>query len=100
MRPNILLVIERALEFSGHLVLPNLSNSVGIAKLRYIQSIGETREYRNPDTLVHGLLPAPLRWLSMLQAKNPTLKIATISILLLPHRSDETLRSSISRCDF
>ena len=99
MRPNILLVIERALEFSGHLVLPNLSNSVGIAKLRYIQSIGETREYRNPDTLVHGLLPAPLRWLSMLRLRF-TLKIATISILLLPHRSDETLRSSISRCDF
>lgn len=69
MKPNIILFIQRALELSGHLTLPNLSNSVRVAKLRYIQSVYETPEYRNPDTLVHGLLPPPLRWLSMLQAK-------------------------------
>ena len=69
MKPNIILFIQRALELSGHLTLPNLSNSIGIAKLRYIQSVYETSEYRNPDTLIHGLLPAPLRWLSMLQGK-------------------------------
>jgi len=69
MKPNIILCIQRALEFSGRLTVPNLSNSVGVAKLRYIQSVYETPEYRNPDTLVHGLLPPPLRWLSMLQGK-------------------------------
>ena len=41
MKPNIILFIQRALEFSGRLTLPNLSNSVGIAKLRYIQSVYE-----------------------------------------------------------
>ena len=69
MKQNIIPFIQRAMEISGHLSLPNLSNSVRIAKLRYIQSIGETPEYRNPDTLAHDFLPAPLRWLSMLQAR-------------------------------
>lgn len=69
MKQNIIPLMQRAMEISGHLSLPNLSNSVRVAKLRYIQSIGETPEYRNPDTLAQHFLPAPLRWLSMLQAR-------------------------------
>jgi methyltransferase (TIGR00027 family) len=69
MKPNIIMLIQRALESTGQLALPDLSNSVGIAKSRFIQSVYETAEYRNPDTLVGHLLPAPLRWLSLLQGK-------------------------------
>jgi methyltransferase (TIGR00027 family) len=69
MKPNIILLIQHALEFSGHPTLPDLSNSIGVAKLRYIQSVYETPEYRNPDTLIQDLLPPPLRWLSTLQGK-------------------------------
>ena len=69
MKPNMILLIQRASEFAGQLTLPDLSNSVGIAKSRFIQSVYETPEYRNPDTLVRHLLPTPLRWLSLLQGK-------------------------------
>jgi len=69
MKPNMISVIQRVLTASGRLTLPNLSNSVGVAKLRYIQAIYETPEYRNPDTLIGDFLPPPVRWLSMLQAK-------------------------------
>jgi methyltransferase (TIGR00027 family) len=69
MKPNVILLIQRALEFAGRLALPDLSNSISIAKSRFIQSVYETPEYRNPDTLVGHLLPAPLRWLSILQGK-------------------------------
>ena len=68
MKPKITF-IQSALRFSGQLALPDLSNSIGIAKKRYIQSAYETPEYRNPDTLIRDLLPPPVRWLSMLQAK-------------------------------
>jgi methyltransferase (TIGR00027 family) len=69
MKPNMLLMIQRAMEMSGRQTLPNLSNSISIAKLRYIQSAYETPEYRNPDTFVREFLPPPVRWLCMLQAK-------------------------------
>jgi len=69
MKRNILFMIQRVLEVSRRLTLPNLSNSISVAKLRYIQSLYETPEYRNPDTLVRDLLPLPVRALSVLQAK-------------------------------
>jgi methyltransferase (TIGR00027 family) len=65
----MLFMIQRVLEVSGRVTLPNLSNSIGVAKLRYIQSLYETPEYRNPDTLIRDFLPLPVRWLSRLQAK-------------------------------
>jgi len=37
--------------------LPNLSKSMDIARLRYIQSIHESPEHRNPDTLVRHFIP-------------------------------------------
>ena len=37
--------------------LPNLSNSMYVARLRYIQSIHESPERRNPDTLVRYFIP-------------------------------------------
>jgi hypothetical protein len=39
MKQNIIPFIQRAMEISGHLSLPNLSNSVRVAKLRYIQTV-------------------------------------------------------------
>jgi methyltransferase (TIGR00027 family) len=69
MKLNLLSSVERVMEVSRRLTLPNLSNSIGVAKLRYIQSAYEASEYRNPDTLVRDFLPPPVRWLSMLQAK-------------------------------
>ena len=68
MKQYVIGIIQRGMEVSGHPTLPNLSNSVRVAKLRYIQSIGERPKYRNPDTLAQDFLPAPLRWLSLLQA--------------------------------
>jgi hypothetical protein len=68
MKPKIT-YIQGALRFAGRLTLPDLSNSIGVAGKRYIQSVYETPEYRNPDTLIRDLLPPPVRWLSMLQAK-------------------------------
>ena len=68
MKPKIT-YIQRALRFSGQLTLPDLSNSIGVAKARYIQSVYETPEYRNPDTLIRDLLPALVRWLIRVQVK-------------------------------
>jgi methyltransferase (TIGR00027 family) len=42
-------------------VLPDLSNSMYVARLRYIQSIHESPERRNPDTLVKHFLSFPQR---------------------------------------
>lgn len=39
------------------MTLPNLSNSMYVAHLRYIQSIHESPSRRNPDTLVRHFLP-------------------------------------------
>ena len=39
------------------MALPNMSNSMYVARLRYIQSVRETRERRNPDVLVRYFLP-------------------------------------------
>jgi methyltransferase (TIGR00027 family) len=69
MKPNMLLMIQRMQETLGQLTLPNLSNSIGVAKLRYIQSVSEEPKYRNPDTLVREFLSPPLRWLSRLQGR-------------------------------
>ena len=40
----------------------SLSNLMLVAKWRYIQSIHETADFRNPDTLVHYFLPMLERW--------------------------------------
>ena len=39
------------------MALPNLSNSMYVARLRYIQSIREPAERRNPDTLIRHFIP-------------------------------------------
>jgi len=44
--------------------LPNLSESMYVARLRYIQSIHEPSERRNPDTLVRHFIPLVQRWRS------------------------------------
>jgi methyltransferase (TIGR00027 family) len=69
MSSFFIFVIQRMLETLGRLTLPNLSSSVGVARLRYIQSVRESPEHKNPDTLVGEFLSRPVRWLSMLQAK-------------------------------
>lgn len=42
--------------------LPNLSKSMDVAHLRYIESIHEPAELRNPDTLVRHFIPMRERW--------------------------------------
>src|ERR1043166_6560012 len=44
------------------MALPNLSNSMYVARLRYIQSIHESLECRNPDTLVQHFILTLERW--------------------------------------
>jgi len=39
------------------MALPDLSNSMYVARLRYIQTIHESAEYCNPDTLVRHFIP-------------------------------------------
>jgi len=43
------------------MALPDLSNSMYVARLRYIQTIHERPERRNPDMLVRHFIPALLR---------------------------------------
>lgn len=49
--------------------LPNLSYMTKVGQLRYIQSIYETPEYRNPDTLVRDFLPMLQRWGGFLRGR-------------------------------
>ena len=42
--------------------LPNLSYMMNVGQLRYIQSVYETAEHRNPDLAVRDLLPMLQRW--------------------------------------
>lgn len=42
--------------------LPNLSYMMSVGQLRYIQSVYEPAEYRNPDALVREFLPRLQRW--------------------------------------
>ncbi|HXJ61207.1 MAG TPA: class I SAM-dependent methyltransferase [Verrucomicrobiae bacterium] len=42
--------------------LPDLSNSMYVARLRHIQSIHELEKHRNPDTQVRHFLPRLQRW--------------------------------------
>jgi methyltransferase (TIGR00027 family) len=44
------------------MALPDFSNSMYVANLRYIQSIHESPKRRNPDTLVRRFLPILQRW--------------------------------------
>jgi methyltransferase (TIGR00027 family) len=69
MKPTKLAVTLRLLRMFGYRALPDLSNLMGIAKLRYIQSIFEPSKWRNPDTLIGDFLPAPVRWLSLMQGR-------------------------------
>ena len=43
------------------MILPDLSNSMFVARLRYIQTIHEAAERRNPDTFVRHFLPILVR---------------------------------------
>lgn len=42
--------------------LPDLSYMMTVGQLRYIQSVYETGEYRNPDAFVRDILPTLQRW--------------------------------------
>jgi methyltransferase (TIGR00027 family) len=44
------------------MILPDLSYMVTVGQLRYIQSLYETPEFRNPDMAVRDFLPALQRW--------------------------------------
>jgi len=56
-------VISSALSRYARLIgMPDLSNSLLTARLRYIQSVHEPPELRNPDTLVKYFLPVLDRW--------------------------------------
>jgi methyltransferase (TIGR00027 family) len=44
------------------MAIPDLSNSMFVARLRHIQSVHEPPERRNPDVLVRRFLPLLLRW--------------------------------------
>jgi methyltransferase (TIGR00027 family) len=44
--------------------LPDLSNLVTVGEWRYIQSIHESGEFRNPDVLAKYFLPRSTRWLA------------------------------------
>jgi methyltransferase (TIGR00027 family) len=68
MKTNFMLAIQSLSEAWGPGPMPDLSNSVKIARLRFIQSRYEAPEYRNPDTLAGDFLSPPIRWLSTLQA--------------------------------
>jgi O-methyltransferase involved in polyketide biosynthesis len=65
---NRLTVFQQAIGFFAT-ALPNHSNAIGVARLRYVQAVCETAVHQNPDTLVGYFLPPLLRWLSLLQAK-------------------------------
>jgi methyltransferase (TIGR00027 family) len=65
---NRLTVFQQAIGFFAT-ALPNHSNAIGVARLRYVQAVCETGVHQNPDTLVGHFLPLPLRGLSLLQAK-------------------------------
>jgi methyltransferase (TIGR00027 family) len=65
---NRLTVFQQAIGFFAT-ALPNHSNAIGVARLRYVQAVCETGVHQNPDTLVGYFLPPLLRWLSLLQAK-------------------------------
>jgi len=69
MKHNMISLIQRVLATVGRVTLPNLSNSIGIARLRYIQTLYERPEYQNPDTFIRDFLSPPVRWFSMLQGK-------------------------------
>ena len=68
MKLDVMLVIQRVLE-AGCQMLPNRSNMMSVGRCRYIQSVYEVPEYRNPDTFIRDLLPPVLRWLFLLKAK-------------------------------
>lgn len=44
------------------MILPDLSNSMWVARMRYIQSIKEDEPRRNPDSLVRYFIPRLDRW--------------------------------------
>ena len=44
------------------MALPNLSNSMTMGRMRYVQSVRESGERRNPDTLARYFLPMRERW--------------------------------------
>jgi len=44
------------------MALPNLSNSMTMGRMRFVQSVRESGERRNPDTLARYFLPMRERW--------------------------------------
>ena len=49
--------------------LPNLSNMVTVGQLRYIQSVYEKPEHRNPDVVIRDFLPLMQRWGSRVRGR-------------------------------
>lgn len=57
--------------------LPNLSNSMAVGRLRYIQSVHESGERRNPDTLVRHFMPMLERWRCMWLGRKELARLRT-----------------------
>lgn len=82
------------------MVLPNLSNSMYVAHLRYIQSIHESPERRNPDTFVGNFLPVLQRirsaWMS--EAKLSELRADPFYYYLIARTRyyDEVVESAVA----
>jgi len=57
------------------MALRNLSNSMYVARLRYIQTIYEPPELRNPDTLVRYFIPVLLRFRTVWLGKKTLAKL-------------------------
>src|SRR5947207_3074661 len=55
--------------------LPDLSHMMKVGQLRYIQSVYETPECRNPDVLVKHLLSRLERWRSDLRGRTSLTKL-------------------------
>jgi methyltransferase (TIGR00027 family) len=52
------------------MALPDMSNSMYVAKLRYIQTVHEPAERRNPDTMVRHFMPMKVRVRTRLMGKD------------------------------
>src|SRR3954468_10389278 len=52
------------------MALPDMSNSMYVAKLRYIQTVHEPAERRNPDTMVRHFMPMKVRVRTQLMGKD------------------------------
>jgi methyltransferase (TIGR00027 family) len=80
--------------------LPNLSKSMDVAHLRYIQSIHESPQRRNPDTLVRHFIPilARLRtaWLGRKELSNLRADLFYYYLIARTKYYDQVLNDAVS----